>query len=346
MDPVMACASPMSLLSTDPKINQALLDNFHVIDEQGKKLSFEEFKINDQLKKHLKNLGYITQDYKGAYSGNDSLELDLKNNNLIFPASNKDLLLSFGIDSGAITDIPAKIDASGDVESQDDPHSQPKISITIIAENIAKLPRFDELRKIRDLQSLDKTGEVSADKIDEARATKILEYNPIIPKLSELLKLQTTTLSSSPQEPQAIKILNFSNVWDNTNRANKYKISDSSLFFLETGFSDNNVADSTINLEKVNRLKNDLFKYLFCKTFNDFSSQETSFTFQDAIDALLIAKTFGGLSNIKKDGSESYSQINQDNADSGVTSPAEFITNIKKNFLEKKEFKILMKKNY
>ena len=327
MDPVMACASPILLLSTDPKINQALLNNFHVIDEQGKKLSFEEFKINDQLKKHLKNHDYITQDSKGAYSGNDSLELDLKSNNLIFPASDKDLLLSFGIDSEAIKDI-----SDSTVGSADDPHSQPKISIAIIPKNIAKLPRFGELKKIRKLQSLVENEGESAGKINEARATKILEYNPIIPKLSELLKLQTTTLSSSPQEPQAIKILNFSNVWDNTNRANKYKISDSSFLYLQAGFTDDKIADSTINLGEVNKPKNDLFKYLFCKTFNDFSLKENSFTFQDAIDALLIAKTFGGLSNIKKDGSESYSQINQDNADSVGISPAEFIAKIKEKF--------------
>ena len=313
MDPVMACASPISLLSTDPKINQALLNNFHVIDEQGKKLSFEEFKINDQLKKHLKNLGYITQDSKGAYSGNDSLELDLKSNNLIFPASDKDLLLSFGIDSGAITDIP---DSTGG--SADDPHFQPKISIAIIPKNIAKLPRFDELEKIR-VQSLVETEEALAEKTKEARATKILEYNPIIPKLSELLKLQTTTPSRSPQEPQAIQILNFSNVWGNTNRANKYKISDSSFLYMQAGFDDK----ETIDFKNTNKLKNDLFKYLFCKTFNDFSSQETSFTFQDAIDALLIAKTFGGLSNIKKDDDEGYRKN---------FSSTDFIAKIKEKF--------------
>ena len=336
MDPVMACASPISLLSTDPEINQALLDNFHVIDEQGKKLSFDEFKINDQLKKHLKNLGYITQDSKGAYSGNDSLELDLKNNNLIFPASNKDLLLSFGIDSGAIEDI-----SDSTVGSADNPHSQPKISIAITAENIAKLPRFGELKKIRELQSLAENEGESAGKINEARATKILEYNPIIPKLSELLKLQTTTPSRSPQEPQAIKILNFSNVWDNTNRANKYKILDPSFLYLQAGFTDDKIADSTINLGEVNKPKNDLFKYLFCKTFNDFNSQETSFTFQDAIDALLIAKTFGGLSNIKKDDGESYSQINQDNENSGNISPAKFIAKIKEKFPEEQRIQNL-----
>jgi hypothetical protein len=320
MDPVMACASPILLLTTNPEINKELANNLYVINEEGQKLAFDEFGLNHQLKEHLKNLGYINGTREGVYSGNDSLELDLKNNKLIFPATDKDLLLSFGIASGAIKVISAPADDSGGGLSHGDSQPQPKISIAINPENIAKLPRFEELTKISELlKPLDGDQDESKPETnkEEARASKILEYNPIIPKLSELLKLQTTTPSTSPQEPQA-QILNFSNVWDNTNRANKYKIQNTSFLYLDAIFDDENV----INLEKTNSLKNELFKYLFCKAFNEFNSQEQSFTFQDAIDALLIAKTFGGLSNIKKDDDESYSQI----------LPTEFIAKIKEKF--------------
>lgn len=96
---------------------------------------------------------------------------------------------------------------------------------------------------------------------------------------------------------------------------------------MQTGFD----SDTNIDFKKTNNIKNDLFKYLFCKTFNDFISQEISFTFQDAIDALLIAKTFGGLSNIKKDDDEGYSKISQ----------AEFIAKIKEKFPEEQRIQNL-----
>jgi hypothetical protein len=297
MDPVMACASPISLLTTDPEINKQLANNLFVINQKGEKLSMEHF----GLLKELKDLGY--SESEGFIFQKDYIE---------FPDNFRNIFKFLGInqENSTLTNISdlAKSDLRNNFE--------------LTLENIAKLPKYSDIKSIaknvdsadEDEKKLPKDEKKVITNLTENQKKTAINLNPILPKLPQLLKKlksqieDDVTKASSPNstisQPLALQILDYQNIWQSTSRGNK--LNSTNLYKTVLGHF------STQNTTIINPFA-EFSASIFCKAYLEIKeSISNDFSFQDALDALFIAKAFGGLSNVKNTDDEKYCSTNQD----------------------------------
>ncbi len=327
MDPVIACASPVSLLTTNPDINPHLLKNLFVINEKGDKLTMEQFGLLQQLRK----LGYNDSDF--SFTAGSTIDEIGKMR--FISQSHQDIFEFLGIQL-----IEDHVDYK---------------SFNLTAENIEKLPKYEDIKVLIDSDTAFHQQNIPASDSDENRKKDLFEnatkLNPIIPQMPRLLqrlKAQTErrealdgagagadgAVARAPDpritEPQAFKILDYENIWLSTTRGNKLNTTKK----YQERYGENDLAglqedDSLMNSDNFHNI----FKEIFCHAVTETKkkSDPNQFNFQDALDALFIAKTFGGLSNQKNSEDEKYQKLNED----------DFIKQIKLKFPKEKRFENL-----
>jgi hypothetical protein len=193
-------------------------------------------------------------------------------------------------------------------------------------DNFKKLPSKQELSEI--VKHFKKETKIDSNDIRASNALK-LQLNII--KVNPIINLPSTSILS-PQGNIINSSLFFKNIWHNTKRANGLRFATDN----EDKFIKYLQRNTSSHLEEINEKSHDFFIGFFSKAFQEMekkmSEKTQSFSWQDAINTLAIAKAFGGLSNIKKDGqNEGYKKI----------SDSEFIAAIKLKFPEVIDFQSL-----
>jgi len=190
-------------------------------------------------------------------------------------------------------------------------------------DNLKKLPKKNDLSIIMENFLGQKKKSPNNHNLDclQYCATKV---NSII------LKPSLSTLD--PQGSQINSSYFFENIWYNTKRGNSLRFAEG----FNGKFQKYLKKDTEQDFKKIKEKNEDFFIGFFSKAFQEMekkmSEKTQSFSWQDAINTLAIAKAFGGLSNIKKDGqNEGYKKI----------SDSEFIAAIKLKFPEVIDFQSL-----
>ena len=201
-------------------------------------------------------------------------------------------------------------------------------SFSSTQDNLKKLPSKKELSMILENSknnfNSDYGSIYSLNNLDDLNRIQlnINKVNPII---------KPSSLTSNPQGNEINSPSYFKNIWHDTKRGNSLRFAKG----YDNKFTEY-LRDTQAYFETTNEKSHDFFIGFFSKAFQEMekkmSEKAQSFSWQDAINTLAIAKAFGGLSNIKKDGrDEGYTKI---------TDP-EFITAIRQKFPEVIDFQSL-----
>jgi hypothetical protein len=131
----------------------------------------------------------------------------------------------------------------------------------------------------------------------------------------------------NPQGSQINSHHLFENIWYNTNRGNSLRFAEGFESKFQKYLNENTEQD----FKKIKEKNENFFIAFFSKALLKMNEENPNFSWQDAIDTLLIAKAFGGLSNLKHHKTEGYRKITDDN----------FIKEIKEKFPDNSRFNSL-----
>jgi len=193
--------------------------------------------------------------------------------------------------------------------------------------NLKKLPTKKELFMI-----LENFSNYPSEDFDNKTNLNCLQY--CTTKVNSII-LKPSLSTLDPQGSQIKSPYFFENIWYKTKRGNSLRFAKGFKSKFQKYLKKNTEQDFKKNTEqdfkKIKEKNEDFFIAFFSKALLKMNEKNPNFLWQDAINTLIIAKAFGGLSNLKHHETEGYRKITDD----------KFIKEIKEKFLNDPRFNSL-----